>query len=135
MQRGGNVRLARSNKTVARIRSEYMDQYQLQQERNRRRKKRLIQRLVIAGTVMVIIIGVMISYHVKQRALYSEKLEQYEQLQEELTILEQEEKELREEIDLLNDEEYILDIARTNYFLSKEGELIFQIEGEEERAY
>lgn len=135
MQRGGNVRLARSNKTVARIRSEYMDQYQLQQERNRRRKKRLIQRLVIAGTAMVIIIGVMISYHVKQRALYSEKLEQYEQLQEELTILEQEEKELREEIDLLNDEEYILDIARTNYFLSKEGELIFQIEGEEERAY
>lgn len=135
MQRGGNVRLARSNKTVARIRSEYMDQYQLQQERNRRRKKRLIQRLVIAGTAMVIIISVMISYHVKQRALYSEKLEQYEQLQEELTILEQEEKELREEIDLLNDEEYILDIARTNYFLSKEGELIFQIEGEEERAY
>lgn len=135
MQRGGNGRLARSNKTVARIRSEYMDQYQLQQERNRRRKKRLIQRLVIAGTAMVIIIGVMISYHVKQRALYSEKLEQYEQLQEELTILEQEEKELREEIDLLNDEEYILDIARTNYFLSKEGELIFQIEGEEERAY
>lgn len=135
MQRGGNGRLARSNKTVARIRSEYMDQYQLQQERNRRRKKRLIQRLVIAGTAMVIIIGVMISYHVKQRALYSEKLEQYEQLQEELTILEQEEKELREEIDLLNDEEYILDIARTKYFLSKEGELIFQIEGEEERAY
>lgn len=127
--------MARSNKTVARIRSEYMDQYQLQQERNRRRKKRLIQRLVIAGTAMVIIIGVMISYHVKQRALYSEKLEQYEQLQEELTILEQEEKELREEIDLLNDEEYILDIARTKYFLSKEGELIFQIEGEEERAY
>ena len=127
--------MARPNKTVAKIRSEYMDQYQLQQERNRRRKKRLIQRLVLAGTAMVIILGVMISYHVKQRALYSEKLEQYEELQEELSILEQEEKELREEIDLLNDEEYILDIARTNYFLSKEGELIFQIEGEEERPY
>lgn len=127
--------MARPNKTVAKIRSEYMNQYQLQQERNRRRKKRLIQRLVLAGTAMVIILGVMISYHVKQRALYSEKLEQYEELQEELSILEQEEKELREEIDLLNDEEYILDIARTNYFLSKEGELIFQIEGEEERPY
>lgn len=127
--------MARPNKTVAKIRSEYMDQYQLQQERNRRRKKRLIQRLVLAGTAMVIILGVMISYHVKQRALYSEKLEQYQELQEELSILEQEEKELREEIDLLNDEEYILDIARTNYFLSKEGELIFQIEGEEERPY
>lgn len=127
--------MTRPNKTVAKIRSEYMNQYQLQQERNRRRKKRLIQRLVLAGTAMVIILGVMISYHVKQRALYSEKLEQYEELQEELSILEQEEKELREEIDLLNDEEYILDIARTNYFLSKEGELIFQIEGEEERPY
>lgn len=112
-----------------------MDQYQLQQERNRRRKKRLIQRLVIAGTAMAIILGSLVSYHVKQRALYSEKLEQYEQLQKELSILQKEEKELREEIDLLNDEEYILDIARTNYFLSKEGELIFQIEGEDKRAY
>lgn len=112
-----------------------MDQYDLQQERNQRRKKRIIQRIFVAGTVMVVILGVMVTYHFKQRALYSEKLEQYEQLQDELIVLEKEEKELREEIDLLNDEEYILDIARTNYFLSKEGELIFQIEGEEERSY
>lgn len=120
---------------MAKIQSEYMEQYQLQQERKQRRKKRLIQRLVFAATVMVVILGVMVTYHVKQRALYSEKLDQYEELQNELTLLEQEEKELLEEIDLLNDEEYILDIARTNYFLSKEGELIFQIEGEDERSY
>ena len=79
-RKGGNNRLTRPNKTVAKIKSEYMDQYNLQQERNQRRKKRLIQRLVLAGTVMVVIFGVMVTYHFKQRALYSEKLEQYEQL-------------------------------------------------------
>lgn len=67
----------------------------------------------------------------KQRAIYAEKVEQYEQLEKELKELKQSEKNLKEEIELLNNEDYVLDIARTNYFLSKEGELIFTIPDEE----
>src|SRR5690625_2306615 len=112
-----------------------MNKYNAKLERNRRRKKRLIQRLVFASAVIVITFGVLLTYHLKQRSLNADKQEQYEELTEQITILEQEEKELLEEIDLLNDEEYILDIARTNYFLSKKGELIFQVKEEEERSY
>ena len=42
-----------------------------------------------------------------------------------MTKLEKEEKNLTEEISLLNNDEYVLELARTNYFLSKEDELIF----------
>lgn len=118
----------RREKTVYSIKSEYMEQYELQQKRNQRRKRRLIQRLVFAGILMVVFTGFIIHYHVDQRTVYFEKMEQYEALQTEMSELKKTEKELKEEIKLLSDEDYILEIARTNYFLTKEGELIFLLE-------
>ncbi len=122
-------------KRVTKIKSDYMNQYDVQMERNRRRKKKLIQRLVIVSTAVIILLGVMTSYHFKQRAQYAEKQEESDALTEEIANLGIQEKELLEEINLLTDDEYILDIARTNYFLSKKGELIFQVDEEEERSY
>jgi cell division protein DivIC len=113
-----------------------MNQYDAQKERNQRRKKKLMQRLVIISMAFMMVFGVMLTYHFKQRTLQTEMQGEYDNLAAQLEDLEQQEKFLLEEIGLLNDETYILDIARTNYFLSKEGELIFQIEnGEEERTY
>jgi len=127
--------LTRPNKTIARIKSDYMNKYNAEMERKRRRKKKLIQRLIFASVAIIVAFGSLFAYHLKQRSLYADKKEQYEELIEQMSVLEKQEKELLEEINLLNDEEYILDIARTNYFLSKEGELIFQIQDEEERPY
>ena len=44
--------------------------------------------------------------------------------------LKNEEVSLQEEAERLKDEEYVLEIARTNYFFSKEGELIFKLPDE-----
>lgn len=112
-----------------------MNLYDAQQERVQRHKRKLVQRLVIIGAAFMIVFAVMITYHYKQRTQQANLQEQYDELTEQLEGLEQQEKTLQEEIDLLNDDEYILDIARTNYFLSKKGELIFQIDDVEERGY
>ncbi|SFD73308.1 cell division protein DivIC [Lentibacillus persicus] len=114
-------------KNVARLDSNYMQQYDAYIERQKRKKQRLIRRLVLFSIATAIVLGSLATYHFNQRALHQEKEEQYEQLQNEMAVLEQEEKNLKEEINLLSDEEYVLEIARTNYFFSKEGELIFNI--------
>ena len=114
-------------KTVTRLDSGYMQQYDAYIGRQKRRKQRLIRRLVLFSLIALFAIGSMATYHVKQRILQAEKSEQYEQLENQMASLENEEKHFHEEIDLLNDEEYVLEIARTNYFFSKEGELIFKI--------
>ncbi len=75
----------------------------------------------------MLIVGSLTAYHLNQRALQAEKKEQHEQLEDRLANLEEREQNLKEEISLLNNEEYVLEIARTNYFFSKEGELIFKI--------
>ncbi|MBP2078520.1 FtsB family cell division protein [Oceanobacillus polygoni] len=123
--------MSTKKKTVTRLDSNYMQQYDAYIERQKRKKQRLIRRLVLFSIVAAIVIGGLSSYHIKQRVLQAEKLEQYEQLQDELEALKVEEANLTEEIELLNDEEYVLDIARTNYFFSKKGELIFKIPNED----
>lgn len=112
-----------------------MHQYDAQKERARRRKKQLFQRLIIIGAAFAVIFAVMITYHFKQRMQLADMQEEYAELMDTSDSLEKQENVLLEEIGLLNDDEYILDIARTNYFLSKKGELIFQVEEQEERAY
>lgn len=118
-------------KTVTRLSSDYMQQYDAHKGRQKRKKKRLIRRLVLFSIVALIAIGSMATYHVKQRVLQADKQEQYEHLQEKMTKLNNQEENLTEEIQLLQNEEYVLEIARTNYFFSKEGELIFKLPDKE----
>lgn len=112
---------------VTRLESNYMEQYEAHIKRQSRRKKRLRRRLIVFAIIVFIAVGLLASYHMKQRSLHAEKQAEYEALQEELETLKNEEKNLKQEIELLNDDHYILEIARTNYFFSKEGELLFKL--------
>lgn len=48
-----------------------------------------------------------------------------EQLKTDLQLLEKEAKIKEEQINLLNDDEYIADLARRDFFMSKDGEVIY----------
>src|SRR5690554_5530944 len=102
-------------KTVTTLESSYLQQYNVYIERQKRKKQRLIRRLVLFLFITLLTFGSLTTYHIKQRIVHAEKQEQYEQLEEQLIVLEKEESNLVEEVDLLNDEEYVLEIARTNY--------------------
>ncbi len=121
----------KQSESVARLDSTYMQHYDAYVERHQRKKKRLVRRLVMFALLVMIVVGSMVIYHVKQQSIYAQKHEQYEQLQVEMDALKKEEKDLEEEIELLNNEEYVLQIARTNYFFSKEGEIIFKMPNED----
>lgn len=123
--------MSKREKTVTRLDSQYMQQYDAHMERQKRKKQRLIRRLVLFSIIAAIAIGGMGVYHIQQRVLHAEKVEEYEQLEDELATLQEQEKSYKQEIELLQDEEYVLDVARTNYFFSKEGELIFNLPDEE----
>ncbi|SIS62109.1 FtsB family cell division protein [Salimicrobium flavidum] len=121
----------KEKKSVTRLDSTYMNQYDAHVERQGRKKKRLFRRLALFALVMLLVTSTLAVYHVQQRMVYAEKEAEYEQLQEEMATLEETESELREEVELLQQEEYVLEIARSNYFFSKEGEIIFKIPNQE----
>ncbi|MGR9047958.1 FtsB family cell division protein [Halobacillus faecis] len=121
----------RQKESVARLDSTYMKHYDAYMDRHQRKKKRLVRRLVMFALLVSIVAGSMVFYSMKQQSLYADKQEKYEQLQQEMNALKKEEKGLEQEIELLKDEEYVLQIARTNYFFSKEGEIIFKMPNED----
>lgn len=118
-------------KKVTKLQSKSVHQYDAYIERQNRKKQRLTRRLLLYALVVAVIVGSMSIYHFSQRATQADKMDEYEQLEQQLADLKQEESNLNNEIELLQDEDYVLEIARTNYFFSNEGELIFKLPDED----
>ncbi|UOQ83862.1 FtsB family cell division protein [Gracilibacillus salinarum] len=119
---------------VSRINEAFIEQHDAQMKRQIRRKKKLYRRLMLFGAVMAITMIFLTTYHINQRTTYHDMKQEYTDLSDELTTMQTKEKKLQEEIELLNDEEYLLQIAKTNYFFTEEGEIVFKLP-EEDPSY
>lgn len=119
--------MGRSQQKVARIDSTYMNQYDAHVERQRKKKRRLRRRLTLFAMIACITFGSIFVQHMNQRVLYAEKQEEHQLLQEKMALLANEEEDLLEEMRLLKDESYVLQIAKTNYFFTEEGEIVFKL--------
>ncbi|MFD1736911.1 septum formation initiator family protein [Bacillus salitolerans] len=91
------------------------------------RRRGLVRRLTVFGIVVSIVSFFMITTFLSQNEALGHKLEQRNKLQAELQKMETKQTRLEEEIVKLNDDEYIAKIARRDYFLSNENEIIFSI--------
>jgi cell division protein DivIC len=118
--------VAKYNK-VSRINEPYIEEQNVSHRRQVAKKKRLVRRLFLFALVAITITVFITIYHINQRITHKEMVEQYDQKTEQLVQLQTEEKQLIEEINLLNDEEYLLQLAKTNYFFTEEGEIVFKL--------
>lgn len=118
-------------RSVTKISSGYVQQHERNEMQAAKRKKLIIRRLMVfflfAGVTSYFLISTLVS---QASALEEIKAEQ-QQLHGELKGLEKTEQILKEEIVKLNDDEYIAKLARKDYFLSEQGEIIFNIPNEE----
>ncbi len=91
------------------------------------------KRLLVFGTLSIIII----IYFLFQLLFYTYRIynlkREQGKLQKNYTSLKKEEKELRNEIDKLQDSDYIARYARENYSYSKNGEYIIKLADSEEK--
>ncbi|ENH97632.1 cell-division initiation protein [Gracilibacillus halophilus YIM-C55.5] len=123
-----------SKSNVSHINEAYIQQHDAHLIRQQKRKKKLKRRLALFAAIVVATVTIFTTYHLNQRAKLAEMQTEYEELSHQLTNLEKEEKQLTEEVELLNDEEYLLQIAKTNYFFTEEGEIVFKLP-EEDPSY
>ncbi|UOY91429.1 septum formation initiator family protein [Ectobacillus sp. JY-23] len=90
-------------------------------------KKRLVRRLsLFFAFAFVVVVSVSFSLHKQSVAVEAQKKE-IRSLSTKLKTLQTEEKKLHNEIKKLNDDDYIANIARRDYFFSKPGEVIIPI--------
>ncbi|MDF1509533.1 septum formation initiator family protein [Robertmurraya sp. DFI.2.37] len=117
---------------VTKLQSEYVKQHERNEVSASRRRKLLIRRLAMFFVLASVISYFMISTLISQASSLEEIKAEQQQLNEELAGLKKKEMILKEEIVKLNDDEYIAKLARKDYFLSEEGEVIFNISEEKE---
>ena len=90
------------------------------------------RRLLIFGTFSCFLIGYFFISFTSYIYSISKLEHEQKQLEEQLLSLKEEEQILKNEIEKLQDPEYIARYARENYLYSKDGEYIIKIEKDEE---
>ncbi len=97
-----------------------------------RRRVALARRLTGLVVVLVIIFGGLFFAYTKQALLLQEKKAEKVKTEQKLADSKKEEKALKGQINKLHDDDYIAKLARSEYYLSKEGEIIFNTPTEDD---
>jgi cell division protein DivIC len=118
---------ATRRRNVAKIQTELTHKHETELSYASLKRKRLIRRLTFFCLLVVVAAYFMISTLVSQAASLEKKEAEKERVQQELAELETKQEIFKEEIIKLNDDEYIAKLARRDYFLSEDNEIIFNI--------
>lgn len=112
---------------VASIRNDYVRSVERKEKREMAHKVRLFRRLAVFGLVILLAsiwVGTTI-YAQSQTTTEKEQLRVEAQLA--LKEVEKEQAQLKEQIILLNDDEYLAKLAKKELFVSEQGEIIFTL--------
>ena len=120
-------------KQIASINTDYVRSIQRQETHKKLKEVRLFRRLAVFAIMSVVVIGFLISTLLNSRSALEEKMQQKEQVSEELSKVQEEQEMLKLQISKLNDDEYIGKLLRKEYFLSEKGEIIFTLPDEEQK--
>jgi len=114
-------------KPITSLETNYMKQQEVTMRRAAKRKKLLIRRLSIFLLLTVALSYLVISTFIFRSDVLEAKKKEEAKLEKTLAELEKKQTLLENEVVKLNDDDYIAKLARSEYFLSEKGEIIFNI--------
>ncbi|HBM3438334.1 TPA: septum formation initiator family protein [Listeria innocua] len=119
--------MKKAESKVARIENRYIkDTATMKKTRNRRRIA-LFRRLAFMAIIFAVVGGLLTITYTKQVLALKDKKEKQVQVDKKMVAMKGEEEALNDQIKKLHDDEYIAKLARSEYYLSKDGEIIFNI--------
>ncbi|KMT57785.1 cell division protein [Listeria fleischmannii 1991] len=123
----------KNDKTVTRMQNRYIKDTQTKKKIKNRRRVALARRLSGLAIILAIVFGALFFTYTKQALLLQEKKAEKVKTEQKLADSKKEEKALKGQINKLHDDDYIAKLARSEYYLSKEGEIIFNTPTENEK--
>ncbi|HHW36398.1 MAG TPA: cell division protein DivIC [Bacillales bacterium] len=118
------------SRKITTLHSNYTHEQAEQQLENKKKRRGLYRRLTLMGLIALGISYCMGSMLHTQDEASQKKINEKTELEKKYTSLKEQEKDHRAEIVKLNDDEYVAKLARNEYFLSEEGEIIFKLQNE-----
>lgn len=94
-------------------------------------RSRLKKRFLMCMSVFLIVLSLMGWSYMEKKQLIAEQNQSFQVAQQEQTKAKKESARLKEEIERLNDKEYVANLARSELLYSKKGETIFYFSPED----
>ncbi|WP_214851753.1 septum formation initiator family protein [Exiguobacterium sp. s193] len=94
-------------------------------------RSRLKKRFLMCMSVFLIVLSLMGWSYMEKKQLIAEQNQSFQVAQQEQTKAKKESGRLKEEIERLNDKEYVANLARSELLYSKKGETIFYFSPED----
>lgn len=121
------------NQGVTPLQNEYTRAAEIEDARKKRHKVVLYRRLAVFGLVVLLTsIWLGSTIYAQSQTIAGKEQLQQEKLAE-LEEVQKQQAKLEEQIRLLNDDDYVSKLARKDYFLSDEGEIIFTLPNDGEK--
>ncbi|TGA96534.1 DivIC [Sporolactobacillus shoreae] len=117
---------------VMHLRTEYVQSQEIAGKRKMKHRRGLIRRLIAFAVIVGAVCAFMLSSLASQGHQLNSALGQKAVLEKQLSASEQNAAQLKKHIQLLHDNNYIGEIVRRDYLLSKKGEIIFSKSGKSE---
>lgn len=114
-------------RNVQKMDNEYVQRLEQKVHKRTILKKHLKKRLMLFGAVVLIVCTLLSVKYFDQRSTLASKSEEQMTIETQLQGAKVTQQQLNNQLALLNDDEYIAKLARDQYLLSEEGEIIFTI--------
>jgi cell division protein DivIC len=112
---------------ITKLQSSYISAQEEKRKKASKRRRIAVVRFAFFSVVLAALSSIFFYTFHSQSENIEAKLADKKQLEEQLDKLEKQQKQLKEEIKKLHDDEYIAELARKKYYLSKDGEIIFVV--------
>ncbi|EAG9222164.1 septum formation initiator family protein [Listeria monocytogenes] len=119
--------MKKAESKVARIENRYIKDTATMKKTRSRLRIALFRRLAFMAVIFVVVGGLLTITYTKQALTLKEKKAKQVQVDKKMVAMKDEEEALNEQIKKLHDDDYIAKLARSEYYLSKDGEIIFNI--------
>lgn len=119
--------MKKAKSKVARIENRYIKDTATMKKTRSRRRIALFRRLAFMAIIFAVVGGLLTITYTKQVLTLKEKKEKQVQVDKKMVAMKDEQESLNEQIKKLHNDDYIAKLARSEYYLSKDGEIIFNI--------
>ncbi|KQL51385.1 cell division protein DIVIC [Heyndrickxia shackletonii] len=117
----------RKEKNITPMENAYTKQQMMKEKVMARRKKLLFRRLAVFSIIALASVYLLVSTLILRNHQLEVKQAEKAKLEKKLADLKKKKTYLQDEVVKLNDDNYIAKLARSEYFLSEKGEIIFNI--------
>lgn len=120
-------RKRKSSTTVASIETEYVRSLRKKEIWRNKQKKRLRRKMFLYAVIAFVVLGGLTNMYIQQQQTLQAKEQQKAETLAKLEEVMEEQELLKKQLVKLDDEDYIAKLARKEYFLSDENEIIFTV--------